>query len=313
MLRSLFSARVARASLLTVLAWWGGERLALAQDSNKSSEHREAIAKAATGYMAAFEKGDVDALAAKWTQDAEYIDESGKKTEGREAIAAMLRKNVNGVKGYKLSLHTTTCHLVTPDVAMTDGKATLTSPEGAEERTPFTAVWVKKAGDWMLRSLRDLPQQSDESALTPADRLKPFTWLLGDWVSTQKTPEINLSCRWTNGKSFLLLEYTLKAGEHTETTTERIGWDPANGRFHSWHFDSAGAFGEGVLQQEQDHWSGAMTNMLPDGRIGGARHIIRLVDQNSWVWQARDRMVDGHPLADTDVHFVRKVSKEHGQ
>src|SRR5262249_24094518 len=147
---------------------------------------------------------------------------------------------------------------------LTDGKATLTSPEGVEERTPYTAVWVKQDGAWMLRSLRDLPPESNEKAMTPADRLKPFAGLLGDWVSTEKTPEINLSCHWADGKSFILLEYQLKAGEHMETTTERIGWDQANGRFHSWHFDSAGAFGEGILQQEHDHWSGAMTTMLPD-------------------------------------------------
>jgi uncharacterized protein (TIGR02246 family) len=313
MLRSLLSRRVALASLLSLVACAASERLSLAQDSTKSSADREAIGKAATEYVAAFEKGEIDALVAMWTPDAEYIDESGKITQGREAIAAVLRKNFKGAKGYKLNLHTTAFRLITPDVAMADGKATLISPEGAEERTPYSAVWVKKDGTWMLRSLRDLPQESDETALAPADRLKPFTWLLGDWVSTQRTPEINLSCRWAPGKSFLLLEYHVKAGEKTETTTQRIGWDPGNERFRSWYFDSAGGFGEGAWQEAHDHWSAEMHSMLPDGRLGEARHIVRSLDQNSWTWQARDRTVDGRPLADLDVRFVRKGAAEKAQ
>jgi uncharacterized protein (TIGR02246 family) len=313
MLRSLLFGRVALGFVLSLLAWGSAECLSQAQDSTKSSADREAIVKAATDYIAAFEKGDVDALVAKWAPDAEYIDESGKITQGREAIAAMLRKNSKGVKGYKLDMHTTAFRLIAPDVALADGKATLTSPEGADERTPYSTVWVKRDGTWMLRSLRDLPDESDARAAAPADRLKPFTWLLGDWVSTQRTPEIHLTCRWAPAKTFLLLEYHVKAGEKTETTTERIGWDPGNDRFRCWVFDTAGGFGEGVLQEADDHWTGEMHSMLPDGRLGEARHIIHSVDQNSWTWQARDRTVDGRPLADMDVRFVRKAAKEQGQ
>jgi len=313
MLRSLFSGRVAPSCLLALLAWGAAERFSPAQDSTKSSADREAIGKAATAYVAAFEKGDVDELVAKWAPDAEYIDESGKITQGRQAIAALLRKNFKGVKGYKLDMQTTALRFITPDVAMADGKATLTSPEGSEERTPYSAVWVKKDGTWMLRSLRDLPDDSDEHALTPAERLKPLTWLLGDWVSAQKTPEVTLSCRWAPGKSFLLLQYHVKAGDKTETTTQRIGWDPGNERFRSWYFDSVGGFGEGVWQEADDHWIGEQHSMLPDGRLGEARHIVRSDDQNSWTWQARDRMVDGRPLSDMEVRFVRKAGKEQGQ
>jgi uncharacterized protein (TIGR02246 family) len=310
MFRPLISKRVALASLLSLLAWGAAERLSLAQDSAKDSADREAILKVAREYVAAFEKGDVDALVGHWAPDAEYIDESGKITQGREAIAAMLRKNFKDVKGYKLNMQPTAFRMITPDVALTDGKATLTSPDGSEERTPYSVVWVKKDGKWMLRSLRDLPNEDDEHAMTAADRLKPLTWLLGDWVSAEKTPQVDLTCRWAPGKSFLLLEYHVKSGEKKDTTSQRIGWDPGNDRFRSWYFDSAGGFGEGVWQESDDQWSAEMTSMLPDGRLGDAKHIIRSVDHNSWTFKARDRTVDGRPLADIDVRFVRKSTKE---
>ncbi len=306
MLRRLTSRQAALATLLAIVASGAALRLGLAQDANKNSADRDAISKAATAYIAAFEKGDVDALVAQWAPDAEYIDESGKITQGRQAIAAMLRNNFKNLKGYKLELHTTAFRFITPDVALADGHAKLTNPEGVEEKTPYSAVWVKKEGAWQLRSLRDLPDEGDEKATTLADRLKPFTWLLGDWVSAQKNPEIEITCHWSLGKSFLLLDYRVKTGEQIEIANQRIGWDPANQQFRSWYFDSAGGFGEGVWEEGGDHWTGDMTSMLPDGRLGTSKYIIHSADPNSWTWKARDRMVDGRPLSDMDVTFVRK-------
>jgi uncharacterized protein (TIGR02246 family) len=308
MLRRLSSRQAALVTLLALLAFGAAWRLSLAQDANKSSADREAIGKAATAYIAAFEKGDVDALVAQWAPDAEYIDESGKITQGREAIAALLRNNFKNLKGYKLELQTTAFRFITPDVALADGIAKLTSPEGSEERSPYSAVWVKKEGNWRLRSLRDLPDEPDEKAMTPADRLKPLDWLLGEWVSAQKNPEIELTCRWAPGKSFLLLDYLVKNGEQREIAEQRIGWDPANHQIRSWYFDSAGGFGEGVWEEGGDHWTGDMTSMLPDGRLGTGKNIIHPVDPNSWTWQARDRIVDGRPLSEMDVKFVRKAN-----
>jgi uncharacterized protein (TIGR02246 family) len=310
MLRRLIGGRAGLAMMLSLLAWVAVGPWSLAEDATKNSADREAIATAIKGYIAAFEKGDMDAVVSRWAPDAEYIDESGKITQGRSAIAALLRKNFKNVKGYKLELRSTAFRFITPDVALSDGKATWAAPDGAEDQSPYSAVWVKRDGNWMLRSLRDLPDESGGHASVPADRLKPLTWLLGDWVSTQRTPEINLTCRWAPGKSFLLLEYHMKAADRAEVTTQLLGWDQGNERFRSWSFDSAGGFGEGVWQQADDHWSGNMTDMLPDGRLGEAKHIVHPVDHNSWTWQARDRMVDGRPLADMEVRFVRKSARE---
>jgi uncharacterized protein (TIGR02246 family) len=310
MLRRLIRKPIGLAALLSLVAWSTAGTSSPAQDPTKDSADREAIAKAATAYIAAFEKGDVEALVAEWTPDAEYIDESGKITQGRAAIAAMLRKNFKGTTGYKLDLHTTAFRFITPDVVLADGKATLTSPNGSEERTPYSSIWVKKDGKWMLRSLRDLPDDAGENASAPADRLKPLTWLLGDWVSTERTPEIDVTCRWAPGKAFLMLEYQVKIPAHAEITTELIGWDPGNEAFRSWYFDSTGGFGEATWQQGHDHWSATVTSMLPDGRLGESKQIVRSADQNSFIWQARDRMVDGRPLADMEVRFARKSAKD---
>jgi hypothetical protein len=50
-------------------------------------EEEKALRKAAGAYSAAFNKGDLDAIAAFWTEDAEYVPEDGKAIRGRGPFA----------------------------------------------------------------------------------------------------------------------------------------------------------------------------------------------------------------------------------
>jgi uncharacterized protein (TIGR02246 family) len=280
---------------------------ARSEDPSRHAEDVQAIKQAADAYSAAFEKGDVDRLLSYWSPDAEFIDESGKVTQGRQAIAEVLRKSQASLKGYKLKLEGSQLRFVTADVAMVDGKATLVSPEGTEVATPFAAVWVKSGGKWMVRSLRDLEENQEQEAVTPADHLKPLVPLLGDWVSTGKGMDVQLRCSWTLKKSFLLMEYTIKTGGHESLTAQRFGWDPVNQRIRSWYFDSAGGFGEATWSLTEDGLVGEAGGVLPHGRIGSATYQLRIGD-GSFVAEVRDRYVDGRPVDATEVHFVRKAA-----
>jgi uncharacterized protein (TIGR02246 family) len=207
-----------------------------AQESKKPSQDEHAIRQAVAAYADAFTKGDVEKLLAHWDPDAEYIDESGKVTQGREAIAALLRKNLGDLKAFKLELDTKSVRLITPEVALEDGQATLAKPDNTAS-TPYTAVWVKKDGQWKLRSIRDLPDTNEPGPMTAADRLKGMEWIMGEWQSADATPEVHLNCHWALNKSFVLFDYRIKAGKEETETTMRIGWDPVNEHFHSWYFD----------------------------------------------------------------------------
>ena len=50
-------------------------------------------------YLTAMLKGDVDGVMAFWAADADYIDEAGKLTRGKEQIAAMFKKSLPGAEG----------------------------------------------------------------------------------------------------------------------------------------------------------------------------------------------------------------------
>jgi uncharacterized protein (TIGR02246 family) len=305
--------RLLYAALAAVVALVGcGVMLnsAMSEDPKGHAEDSQAIKQAAAAYSAAFDKGDIDRLLSYWSPDAEYIDESGKMTQGREAIAALLRKNQENLKGYKMKLQGSGFRFVTPDVALVDGKATLVSPEGKEDVTPFAAVWVKSGGKWLVRSLRDLGDDDAKEPETPTEHLKPLEQLLGDWVSTDKGADIRVHCRWTLDKSFVRLEYKIKKGDQVSTTEQQFGWDPVNRQIRSWYFDSAGGFGEATCTQDGERWVSETSGVLPDGRIGTATQVVHFIDEKSFVFQSRNRAIDGRPLADIEGHFVRIAGKE---
>jgi uncharacterized protein (TIGR02246 family) len=277
-----------------------------AQESRQPSPDEQVIRHGVAAYAEAFTKGNLDQLLGYWDPDAEYIDDSGKVTQGRQAIAALLRKNLDGLKGCKLKIDIKSIRFITPQVAMLDGQAILVQPDGTET-TPYTAVLVKKDSTWRLRSIRDLPDTEGSGPVTAADRLKNMEWIIGEWQSTDTTPEVHLNCHWALNKNFVLFDYRIKEDKQESTTTMRIGWDPVNGQFRSWYFDSAGGFGEGLWTPDGNSWVSETTGVLPDGRIGTARYIVRFVNHQTWQWQARNREVDGRPLADVDVRLVRKT------
>jgi uncharacterized protein (TIGR02246 family) len=291
-----------------LLALWGGGamfKFLHAQEARKPAPDDQAIRQAAAAYAEAFTKGNLDQLLVHWDPDAEYIDGSGQVTQGREAIAALVRKNLALLKGCKLAIDIKSVRLIAPDVALVDGEATLVKPDETVT-TPYAAAWVKKDSHWRLRSLRDLSDTDQPALVTPADRLKGMEWIIGEWQSVDTTPEVHLNCHWAANRSFVLFDYQIKEGKQESTTTMRIGWDPVNDQFRSWYFDSAGGYGEGLWSQDGNSWVSDTTGVLPDGRIGIARYLVRFVNHETWEWQARNRVVDGRPLADVDVRLVRK-------
>src|SRR5262245_29055735 len=54
--------------------------------ASESAEDLEAIREGSQAFVEAFNRADAQAVAALWAPDGEYIDEAGRKFEGRAAI-----------------------------------------------------------------------------------------------------------------------------------------------------------------------------------------------------------------------------------
>jgi uncharacterized protein (TIGR02246 family) len=269
-----------------------------------ATDDGRAIRQAVSAYADAINKGDLAALSAYWADDAEYIDEKGTVTRGREAIAALFKHFLADIKGSKIALHVTRVRPLTADVAMQDGTSTLTRPDGSVDDGRFTAVWAKQGGKWLIRSARDLPTESADAG----GALKELQWMVGDWEGAKG--EVRVSVRWTLNKAFLVNTYQVKGPAGELQVTQLMGHDPLTGRIKSWTFDSHGGYGEGLWTREGNTWSIETAGVLANGETGTAVNIIRYVDDDNAVFQARDREVGGQPIPDSEVKLVRKAAKK---
>jgi len=245
-----------------------------------------------------------------WSPDADYIDESGKQTRGKEALTALFKKGLAENKGSKITGKTNALKFLRPEVALEDGTLEFAAPDGTKESNRYAAVSVKSGDRWLISSARDLPDEVTDVPSLDYPQLKGLEWLVGEWQDASDKIDVNLTCKWDLNKSFLLVQYDVKSpGQDALQVTQRIGWDEYNGMIRSWTFDSMGGIGESYWERDGNRWVAATSGILPDGGTGGATIVVEFVDQNTFIWRSLDREVDGQPVADSEIKFVRKAAK----
>jgi uncharacterized protein (TIGR02246 family) len=289
---------------------------ALAQEPSVNSADERTIRKSAEEYCSAFNNGDVEALSAYWANDADYVDADGDTHRGKEAILALFKASAEDLKGHRFALKIDSVRFLKPEVAIEDGTASLTSPDGETTDGRYTAVWVKNRDQWLLNSVRELPADEDEitTSESNAEYLEPLAWLVGDWVSEDGGPAVNLTAKWALDKNFLVQDYTVAGKDGADLrVTQWIGVDPSTGQIKSWTFDSLGGYGEGLWTRDGNTWSVDTTGVLPDGRIGTALNNVRFVDETHFEWHSLGRNVEGQPMPDADVRLVRSDSSEENE
>src|SRR5262249_23649506 len=97
----------------------------------------EAIRKASADYAEALSKGDLNAVLGHWAPDADYIDETGKVTRGRDAIGELFRQHLPEIQGTKATVQVQSVKSLRPDIALEDGTLELTSPDGTRDANRF--------------------------------------------------------------------------------------------------------------------------------------------------------------------------------
>jgi uncharacterized protein (TIGR02246 family) len=289
-------------------------REAARSDPGAAPADESAIRKAAADYVAAMNKGDLNAILAFWAPEAEYVAEGGRVTRGKEAIGRMFRDALPDLKGHKITVREHSLRTLRPDVAMEDGSLEFCGPDGCKEFNRYAVVWTKADGKWLIASARDLPAGTAEAPSMAYPHLQALEWLVGEWTDETAKIDVRLNCRWAPNKAFLLLDYEVKReGQDAMQVTQRIGWDASEQVVRSWVFDSHGGFGEGQWQKDGRKWVVASAGVLPDGGTGTATNVWEFVDGQHFVWRAVDREVDGQPVGDMEVKFVRKAPKEGGR
>jgi uncharacterized protein (TIGR02246 family) len=269
------------------------------------------IRKANADYGTALAAGDLEAVMAFWSPDADYIDEAGKQTQGSDKIAALFRKSLPETKGAKVNIRIHSLKFLRPEICLEDGTVEKTTATGTKESGRFAIVWAKAGDRWLISSVRDLPTEVTDTPSVAAAHLNDLAWLVGEWADDSPKADVTVKVTWAANKAFLLMDYVIKQPDADPLEVSvRVGWDARAGRTRSWVFDSTGGFAEAYWRKDGKRWVVGTSGVLPDGGTGGATNVYEFVDENTFVWRATERDVDGQPLPDAEVKFVRKNTKK---
>ena len=269
-----------------------------------SAEDVKGVQTAVDLFVKAFNSGDVKAMTALFTENAEVTDEDGAMAVGKPAITAQFESMFQEHPGRKLSLTTEAIRFFADDVAQEEGRAVLTPADpGPAEHSLYSVIYVKKDGRWLQATVRD---DRDET-VRPHEHLKQLEWMIGDWVNQTGSLVTSTTCHWSPDQNYLLRDFTVKhEGKPQLSGTQRIGWDPLTKHIKSWVFDSEGGYGEGLWSHEGGHWVVKATGVLPDGKTASATHHIEVDTKDRVRWMSVDRVVAGKPIVETEeVVLVR--------
>src|SRR5262249_42936479 len=128
------------------------------EQTPERAKDEAALLKNAEAFVETFHKGDAKALAAFWTPDGDYTDQTGRLMKGREAIEKAFQGFFAENKGLKLRIDIPSLRFLPPDTAVEDGTPAVIPPDGGPpSRARYTIVHVKKNDQWLLSSVRDAP------------------------------------------------------------------------------------------------------------------------------------------------------------
>ncbi len=281
-------------------------RLPADEPAAQPSPDEAAIRKSVKAYVEAFNKHDAKALADMWSPDAVYLNHvTGEEVVGRDAIAKQFVEMFKNDPEVKLTAVTESVQFISPNVAEERGNSTITLPKGEPEEIPYSAVYVKRDGQWLLDRVTDEAKEAKDSHY---EQLKALEWMIGSWVDKDEHVDIETECKWTKNRTFITRSFTVSTeGEVDLSGMQIIGWDAAAKAIRSWTFDSDGGYAEATWTFKKDRWYISNKGVLADGRKASMTNVIKPVDANSFTWQTIERTAGGELLPNVpEVLIVRE-------
>ena len=269
-----------------------------------------AIHKTAVAFVEAFHKGDAKALAAFWTSDGDYIDDTGRVLKGREAIEKSFAELFAANKGLKLRIEVASLKFPTPDTAIEDGTSAVLPPDGsAPSRARYTNLFVKQNDKWLLASVRESPDPGPSNY----EFLRGLEWAIGEWAdeapANAPAGEVGYVCfSWAPGQNFIISTRTVdyKDDSHVQAT-QWIGWDAAAKQIRSWSFQADGGSGQGTWTKDGNKWVIKTESILADGSKVTATNTVAPGDGNTLIWQTKEQKVNGQALPNTKEVKMKRI------
>ena len=263
------------------------------------------VSAAIQSYIAAFNARDVDKLVSHWSPQGVYISRNtGERVIGHEALTEEFAGMFAGVNILILAGTTESIELISPNVVLERGIATVTREEADVTQSSYSVVYVNSGGKWLIDRVTDEEIVVDHSNY---QHLQDLEWLIGEWVDEGDGISIEVACRWTKNQNYISRTYTVSNDQGVESTgLQIIGWDAQAKQIRSWLFDSSGGFIKGTWAKRDDRWVVQAVATLPDGASGSFTSIFRPTKEGTYTWEKINRVLDGQLLPNVDEIVVRR-------
>ncbi|HEV3079603.1 MAG TPA: SgcJ/EcaC family oxidoreductase [Gemmataceae bacterium] len=283
-----------------------GKKPAERDDPKAEGKEAPGKGKRAQQFIAAFESGDARAVSAFWTETANYVDENGREYKGRPEIEKMYEKFFARNKGMKLNIIVTSARMVGNEVAVEDGITEVTPAEGGlPSSAHFSAVLLRKDGEWYFESVRDsIPRPPSN-----AKHFEDLEWLLGEWTGeSEKGESAKATYSWAENRNFIVSSFaTTLDGLPVVGGTQWIGWDAIDKQIRSYSFYSGGGIGEAVWNKDGDTWTITVNAKASAGKKISAVNVLTRVDDDHCTWQMTKLTVDGQAVPDARPVKMKRV------
>jgi uncharacterized protein (TIGR02246 family) len=265
----------------------------------------QAVRQVTQNFVKAFNAGSAEKVAALFFSEGELIDDAGNVHKGTAAIKEVLTRFFEKFPGTSSTMTAETVRIVGPSLAIEEGQRVVSTKEDQPSAASrYTLVMIKQKSEWKIALARE---DEDDDTLSPHERLKPLAWLVGDWVDESSDAVVQISCKWSEDKNYLLVDFNAKVqGKPALKSSQRIGWDPLTQKIKSWVFDSDGGHGEGLWTPVENRWVIKSSAVMPDGQTGSATIVLEPRDKDSYLMKGFDRIRGKDAEPDFEVTIVRK-------
>ena len=265
----------------------------------------EAVRHVVSVLADAVNKRDAVTAAELWTLDGTYIDDTGARYAGRDAVRKMFAEVLANNGTANATLNIDSVRIIRADVAVVEGTVLRVSNKQPLNRFSLTLV-KDAAGNWAISSSSESPM----AAAAPSEPLKRLSWLIGTWRAQSALGTVEMQANWLANHNFIFCRYEIeqKSGDKV-VEGQVIGWDPHQQRYHSWHFDGDGGFGEGIWRKSAAEWAVDVVSTRPDGTTFSATNVLSEVTPDSFSWQSLNRHRGSQLEQDTERLKIQRITK----
>jgi uncharacterized protein (TIGR02246 family) len=274
---------------------------------NSQILEEKAVRSTGEAFTSAFNKGDAKAISALWTRDCEFVDETGRVIQGREAIEKEYAALFAAHPGVQMETSVSSVKMFGNNAATEAGTSLVKNSAGAlVSRGRYTAMLLKEGDKWLMASVREQASPS----LSKRPDFGDLEWLIGDWTAAKDSKTVDFTFKWVADKKFIELSYGGgNKGAAARSGIQIIGRDPLSGDVTSWSFDSTGGYGLGQWRLLKKGLIIESRGILPDGTPTAATDIVSRIDGDSFSWQSVNRSVAGKSLIDLEPVVLKRKSR----